>query len=214
LTVPRLPASVSEDTVDQAVQRLRWAHAIVYPTETLYGLGVDATSLGALERLADLKGGDRDKPVSVLVASRAMLDDFVADVPAVAERLIEKFWPGALTIALTARSTVPARLTAGTGTIGARVSSHPVAQAIVTALGRPLTATSANPGGAPPPGEVATARGYFSERVAVYVDAGPAAGSPASTVLDCSTPTPRLVRAGAIPLEAIEAAAGMRVRRE
>jgi L-threonylcarbamoyladenylate synthase len=200
--------------VDDAVQRLRWAHAIVYPTETLYGLGVDATSLAALERLADLKGGDRDKPVSVLVASRGMLDDLVSDVPTFAERLIEKFWPGALTLTFAARPRVPERLTAGTGTIGARISSHPLAQAIVAALGRPITATSANPGGSPPPRDVATARGYFAERVAAYVDAGATAGGPPSTVLDCSTEMPRLVRAGAIPIEAIEVAAGMRVRRE
>src|SRR5690242_3630241 len=120
--------------IDDAVQRLRWGHAIVYPTETLYGLGVDATSLGGLARLADLKGGDRDKPVSVLVGSRRMLDDLVEHVPDVADRLIEKFWPGALTIAFAARGSVPSVLTAGTGTIGARISSHPIAQAIVAAL--------------------------------------------------------------------------------
>lgn len=200
--------------IDAAVQSVRWAHAIVYPTETLYGLGVDATSVAGLARLADLKGGDRDKPVSVLVSSREMLESLVAEVPTAAERLIERFWPGALTIAFAARPELSSRLTAGTGTIGARISSHPVAQAIVAKLGRPLTATSANPGGSPPPAAIDVARGYFAERVATYVDAGPTAGGPPSTVVDCSTATPRLVRVGAIPLEAIEAAAGMRVRRE
>jgi L-threonylcarbamoyladenylate synthase len=152
--------------------------------------------------------------VSVLVASRAMLDEIAASIPSVAERLVAAFWPGPLTIALPARSGLPARLTAASGTIAARISSHPIAQKIVSALGRPLTATSANPGGSPPAGEVGEARAYFGARVDVYVDGGPSTPGPASSVVDCSVTPPRLVREGAIALDRIEAAAGMRLRRE
>lgn len=202
------------DDVERAVAALERGRLIVYPTETLYGLGADATLSEAVDRLADLKGRDRDKPVSVLVASRAMLDAVASAVSPVAERLIAAFWPGPLTIALQAEARVLHRLTGGSGTIAARISSHPIARAIVATLGRPLTATSANPGGSRAAGDIAAARAYFGSRVDVYVDGGPSAPGPASTVVDCSAAVPRLVREGAIPLDRIEAAAGMRVRRE
>jgi L-threonylcarbamoyladenylate synthase len=202
------------DDVERAVAALERGGLIVFPTETLYGLGADATRTETVDRLGDLKGRDRDKPVSVLVASRAMLDEIAASIPSVAERLVAAFWPGPLTIALPARSGLPARLTAGSGTIAARISSHPIAQKIVSALGRPLTATSANPGGSPPAGAIAAARAYFGARVDVYVDGGPSAPGPASSVVDCSVTPPRLIREGAIALDCIEAAAGMRLRRE
>ena len=202
------------DDVERAVAALEQGGVIVYPTETLYGLGVDASRAQAVDHLLDLKERDRDKPISVLVASRAMLDDVASSVSAVAERLIAAFWPGPLTIALPARSAVLPPLTAGSGTIAARVSSHPIAQAIVTGLGRPLTATSANPGGSPPARNTAAARAYFGSHVDLYVDAGSSAHGLASTVVDCSASVPRLVREGAVALGALEAAAGMRLRRE
>jgi len=202
------------DDVERAVAALERGGLIVYPTETLYGLGADASSSEAVDHLADLKGRDGDKPVSVLVASRPMLDEIASTIPPIAERLAAAFWPGPLTIVFPAKSGLSARLTAGSGTIAARVSSHAIAQRIVTALGRPLTATSANPGGSPPAREVAAARAYFGGRVEVYVDGGPTAAGPASTVVDCSVTPPRLVREGAIAIGRIEAAAGMRLRRE
>jgi L-threonylcarbamoyladenylate synthase len=202
------------DDVERAVAALERGGLIVYPTETLYGLGADAICPESVDRLGDLKGRDRDKPVSVLVASCAMLGEIAASIPFVAERLVAAFWPGPLTIALPARSGLPTRLTAGSGTIAARISSHPIAQQIVSALGRPLTATSANPGGSPPAAEVGAARAYFGACVDVYVDGGPSAAGPASSVVDCSVTPPRLVREGAIALDRIEAAAGMRLRRE
>jgi L-threonylcarbamoyladenylate synthase len=202
------------DDVERAVAALERGGLIVYPTETLYGLGADATRTETVDRLSELKGRDRDKPVSVLVASRAMLDDIATSIPPVAERLVAAFWPGPLTIALPAKSGLPARLTAGTGTIAARISSHPIAQKIVSTLSRPLTATSANPGGSSPADQVGAARAYFGARVDVYVDGGPSAPGPASTVVDCSVMPPRLVREGSIALERLEAVAGMRLRRE
>jgi L-threonylcarbamoyladenylate synthase len=202
------------DDVERAVAALERGGVVVYPTETLYGLGVDADAETALARLGALKGRDRDKPVSVLVASRAMLDEIVAAVAGVAERLMEGFWPGALTITFPARPHLSSALTGRAGTIAARISSEPIAQAIVGRLGRPLTATSANPGGAPAAADIAAARAYFGTSVDVYVHGGRTLGGPGTTVIDCSTDVPRLVREGAIPLAAIEAVARMRLRRE
>lgn len=198
--------------IERAVAALRQGGVIVYPTETLYGLGVDATNESALERLAALKGRDRGKPVSVLVASRAMLDQIVETVPAVAERLMNEFWPGALTLAFAARAGLSPVLTGGGVTIAARISSHPIARALVERLGRPVTSTSANPGGSPPAVEVTQARAYFADAVDVYVDGDRTPGGPGSTVVDCTADEFVVVREGAIPAARIAAVARVRLR--
>jgi L-threonylcarbamoyladenylate synthase len=142
-----------------------------------------------------LKGRDRGKPISVLVASRAMLDEIVDAVTAVAERLIERFWPGALTLAFAAKPHASSALSGGGRTIAARISSEPIAQAIVERLRRPLTATSANPGGAPAAVDVAAARVFV--RASMFVDGG-APWRRWLDGIDCSTDVPRLIREGAV----------------
>jgi L-threonylcarbamoyladenylate synthase len=194
---------VSDDDVLHAVNLLRNGGAVVYPTETLYGLGVDALNESALVRLADLKVRDAHKPISVLVSDDRMLHGLVETIPPKARVLIERFWPGPLTMVFAARPELPAALTAGSGSIGARISSHPTAQALVTALGRPLTSPSANPAGQPPPKRIEDARAYFGGRVECYLDAGPLPGEPASTVVDVRGDL-RLVRPGAIDFEILQ----------
>ena len=193
------------DGVRAAARCLAAGGLVVYPTETLYGLGVDATNAAAVERLVAVKGREAGKPIAVLVADGAMAATVVAAVPAAAATLMSRFWPGPLTIVLEAAPTLPAPLTAGTGTIGLRVSSHPVAAAIVRELGRPVTTPSANPAGERPPVCVADAAAYFGDRVDLYLDAGPVPGEPASTVIDARGPL-RVLRAGAIDAAAIETA--------
>ena len=202
------------DDLERAVAALERGGTIVYPTETVYGLGADATSENALQRLAALKQRERGKPIAVLVSSREMLEQIVAAVPAAAARLIDEFWPGPLTLAFLAKGGVSAVLTGGSGTVAARISSHPIAQALVERLGKPLTSPSANPAGAPPTREIEAARAYFGAAIDAYIDGGAVPGGPASTVVDCSTASPRLVREGRISAAAIEAVAEMRLRRE
>jgi len=202
------------DDLERALFALERGGTIVYPTETVYGLGADATSENALQRLAALKERERGKPIAVLVSSREMLEQIVAAVPVAAARLIDEFWPGPLTLAFPAKGGVSAVLTGGSGTVAARISSHPIAQALVERLGKPLTSPSANPAGAPPPLEIETARAYFGAAVDTYLDGGALPGGSASTVVDCSTESPRLVREGRISAAAIEAVAEMRLRRE
>ena len=201
------------DEIERAHAALEAAGTVVYPTETLYGLGVDATSGPALERLAALKEREVGKPIAVLVDSRSMLEQIVSEVSPVAELLIDHFWPGPLTLALPARVGISDVLTGGGGTVAARISAHPLAQALVTRLRRPLTSPSANPAGAPPPRDLAAARAYFGDRVGAYVDGGVLPAGAASTVVDCAG-IPRLVREGRISADAIEAVAGMRLSRE
>ena len=189
-----------ESDVARAIAALRAGGIVVYPTETLYGLGCDATDESALRRLAALKGRDAAKPISVLVASRARLDDVAAKPSAEAERLMDAFWPGPLTIVFRARPELSPVLTGGHETIGARVSPHPVARALAEGLDRPLTATSANPGGEPPPSTAGAARDYFGDAVDAYVDAGATPGGAASTVVDCSGAAPVVLREGAVSI--------------
>jgi L-threonylcarbamoyladenylate synthase len=132
-----------------------------------------------------------------------MLGAVVSRVPARAVKLIARCWPGPLTLVLPARRDLPPELTGGSGRIGVRVSSHATAQALVTALGEPITTTSANPGGDAPALDVATARAYFATRVAAYVDGGTLAGGLGSTVLLVADDEVRVIRRGAVAVDEI-----------
>jgi len=134
-------AHAFEEEITFAVAALGRGEIVAYPTETFYGLGVDALDELALARLRALKGRD-GKAISVLVDGPAMLDSICSTVPPLAAKLMRRYWPGALTIALPARKNVPSALVDG-GFVAVRQSSHPTAQALVAGLGRPLTTTSA-----------------------------------------------------------------------
>jgi L-threonylcarbamoyladenylate synthase len=185
--------------IEEAARLLARGGLVVYPTETLYGLGADACNAAALCRLIDVKGREPGKPIAILISDLAMLDQLAAEVPPLAQALMRRFWPGPLTIVLRARDTVSPLLTGGGG-IGVRLSSHPLATALVCALSHPVTAPSANPAGRPAPRLVEQARAYFGERVDYYLDAGPLPGEPASTVVDARAGL-RMLRDGAIAAE-------------
>ena len=191
------PARPEPTTLERAAQALRMARLVAFPTETFYALGAAALDARAVRALFALKDRPESKPVLVLVDSIAMVEA-LAVVTASARNLMIRHWPGALTLVLPARDVVPAEVTAGTRTIGVRLSSHPVAQGLVQALGGPVTAPSANPSGAPPPTSVATVLGYFPDALDLVLDGGPTIGGPASTVLDLTLDPPRLIREGAV----------------
>lgn len=195
-------SSSSASAVDAAATVLAAGGIVVYPTETLYGLGADATNEAALQRLVELKGREAGKPILVLVGGEEMLEDVVEDISEAATDLMRRFWPGPLTIVLRARPSVSRVLTGGGDGIGVRVSSHPVATALVRALGRPVTAPSANPAGQRPPTHCDEARAYFGRRVDYYVDCGVLPGEPASTVVDARGSL-RVIRDGAVPAHLI-----------
>ncbi|HZP42232.1 MAG TPA: L-threonylcarbamoyladenylate synthase [Candidatus Binatia bacterium] len=178
---------------------------VVFPTETVYGLGADALAPAAVARLVEVRGRDEGKPILVLVRDLAMAASVAREVPAAARRLAARFWPGPLTLVLPARDDLAPPLTAGTGTIGVRVSSHPVAAALVAGLGRPVTAPSANPPGAPPPRRLDEARAWFGARVDAWVDGGTLPGG-ASTVAVADDRGVRVLRPGSIAEPALRAA--------
>ncbi len=170
---------------------------VVYPTETLYALGVDAQNPAALQRLVEVKVRELGKPIAVLISDTAMLRDLAAEIPPDAETLMRRFWPGPLTLVLRARPSVSSVLTGGGAGIGVRLSSHPIAMSLVRALGRPATAPSANPAGMRAPTTIDEARAYFGARVDAYVDGGRLPGEPASTVVDVRAKL-KVIREGAV----------------
>lgn len=191
-----------------AIAALQRGDVIVFPTETLYGLGADALNPAAVEKVFQLKGRDLNSPFPVLVADQAMLGRLVASVPKLAKDLMDNFWPGPLTIVLPARPGIPRPLVSQTGGIGVRISSQPIAGQLVRLLAHPLTATSANPSGKEPARTVAEAGNYFSATVEVFIDGGPLTSQRGSTVIEVSGDSIKMIREGEISTAELERVVG------
>jgi L-threonylcarbamoyladenylate synthase len=198
--VVAVESSTSETAVRAAATVLRQGGLVAFPTETFYGLGADALAPVAVRRILEVKGRPEGKPLLVLVDSLAMVESLALEVPARARALIAAHWPGPLTLVLRARPHVPAGVTAGSGTVGVRLSAHPIARALVRALGRPVTAPSANPTDAAPPTTADRVLDYFQGRIELVLDGGATTGGEPSTVLDVTLDPPRVIRAGAVRL--------------
>ena len=185
-------------TLEAAARALRAGKLVAFPTETFYGLGAHALDEAAVRRVFQAKGRPADKPLLVLVDSVSMGGRVARDVPARALRLMDRYWPGPLTLVLAAHPDLPVALTAGTGTIGVRLSGHPIARAIVTALRAPITAPSANPHGAPSPRTADEVEAGLGGLIELLVDGGPTPGGPPSTLLDLTRTPAVILRAGAV----------------
>ena len=208
---PTTVAIVNADAgaIGRAAALLRAGRLVAFPTETVYGLGADATSDAAVRAIYAAKGRPADNPVIAHVADAdAARREAAFDHRA--ERLAERFWPGPLTLVLPRRRDSRLSPVAGAGlaTVALRVPAHPVALALMRAVGRPVAAPSANPSGRLSPTTARHVADGLGGRVAMILDAGPCPLGLESTVVDLSGPTPRLLRPGGAPSEAIEAAIG------
>ena len=190
-------AHAFEEEIVFAVAALRRGEILAYPTETFYGLGVDALDELALARLRLLKGRG-EKAISVLVEGPDMLERLCADIPPRAAALMRRHWPGALTIAVPAAPDAPAALVSE-GYIAVRQSSHPTARALVSRFGRPLTATSANRAGEPPATTAEAVEETFEGRCRV-LHGGTTPGGPASTLVRVRGDRVEILRQGAVEL--------------
>lgn len=195
-----------ERRVKAAAEVLRRGGIVVYPTETLYGLGALADDGPALERLARAKLRPEGKPLPLIAADRAQVER-VAVLEGAAARVADRLWPGPLTLVLPARAGVHPAITAGGGTVGIRIAGSPVARALAAGAGGPLVSTSANPSGGRPPTRVEELDPALVAAVDHVLDGGPAPGGAPSTVVVVDAGGVRVVRAGAVPLEAILRAA-------
>ncbi|MCJ7495765.1 MAG: L-threonylcarbamoyladenylate synthase [Deltaproteobacteria bacterium] len=187
--------------IKQASQLILQGGVVAFPTETFYGLGADAGDVVALQKVFQIKGREENKPLLLLVAGRTWVQDLVKKISPAAEALIERFWPGPLTLVFEASAHLPPILTANTGKVGLRVSSHPVTQALVQAVGRAVTGTSANLSGQASPSLAAQVSQALGRKVDAILDGGKTAGGLGSTVLDVSAVLPKIIRQGAISQE-------------
>ena len=177
---------------------------IAYPTETFYGLGADATNEKAISKIFAIKGRDFQNPIALIIGRTDDVLPFVQDVPQLAQKLMAAFWPGALTIVFSATDIVSPLLTAGSGKIGLRVSSHPGAGGIVQILKRPLTATSANLSGAPECVNASEVALQLGDKIDAIIDLGTTPGAKGSTIIDVTSNPPTILREGTISRKTIE----------
>ncbi len=176
---------------------VRRGDLVVFPTDTVYGVGTDAFHAPGIEKLLAAKGRGRDFPLPVLVGSPTTLDGLTYAVPTAARALVEAFWPGGLTVVVKQAPSLAWDLGDAEGKVALRMPLHPVALELLRKTG-PLAVTSANRSGSPVPETADEAEEQLGDQVAVYLDAGPAAEGPPSTIVDASGEVPRLLRIGAI----------------
>ncbi len=192
------PDGMSGKTLLRARDVLRSGGLVAYPTESFYGLGADARNEAAVRRLVRVKKRDPGRPVLILIPSQASLERYVRRIPSVAARLVDAFWPGGLTLVFEAGEGISPLLTGGSGRIGIRFSSHPVATALAQALDAPVTGTSANLSGAPPCRSAEAVIRSLGNGVSLVIDGGLTPGEAASTVLDVTVDPPVILRQGMI----------------
>lgn len=186
---------------------LRKGGIAVYPTETFYGLGALAVDAGALARLVAAKLRPEGKPLPLVAADREMAFSAWREVPGAARVLADRFWPGPLTLVAPAAAGLPAEV-AGAGTVGVRVPGSAVARELSRQAGGLLVSTSANPSGGPPPARVDALDPGLLSRVDAVLDGGSTPGGLPSTVVELADGGARLVRAGAVPWDDVEACLG------
>jgi L-threonylcarbamoyladenylate synthase len=195
----------SPEARERAAAHVAGGGLVAFRTDTFYGLGADPFNLEALERINALKGRD-GKPILVLFSDAGGLTRLVAGFQTrCSEALAISLWPGALTLVMAARPEAPELLTAYTGTVGVRLPDDEAVREFVRACGGLLTATSANPAGRPPARTAEEAARYFPEGSVLVIDGGPALSEQPSTVVDVTSPTPRLIREGVVTREVLEA---------
>lgn len=194
------PLHPQESIVKEAAGVLLKGGLVAFPTETFYGLGANALDPAAVRRIFEVKGRSESKPLLVLVDSVRMAESLVKEIPAAALALVARYWPGPLTLVFRAASRLPEELTAGTGTIGIRMSGHPVAFELVRAAGVPITAPSANLSGEEPPVTAVDVDRTLRDKIDLILDGGPTTGGLPSTILDVTVTPAKVIRQGALEL--------------
>lgn len=203
----RYPTSTDEEreaAIGAATQALRAGEVAVIPTDTVYGVAADAFDPAAVRKLLAAKGRGREMPPPVLVNAPATVDALAVDIPDWARALFVEFWPGALTVVLRQQASLQWDLGETRGTVAVRVPDHPLTLEILARTG-PLAVSSANKTGRPAALDATAAEEMLGQDVSAIVDAGHVPGGEASTILDATAAEPRLLRLGALSVEAIDA---------
>ncbi len=207
VTSERFPSGTEEEreaAVEAASLAIQRGELVVIPTDTVYGIGADAFDPVAVRGLLDAKGRGRNMPPPVLIHSATTLDALAVKVPGYARALVTEFWPGPLTLVCHQQSSLQWDLGDSRGTVAVRMPDHEVALAVLERTG-PLAVSSANKTGQPAATDADQAVEMLGEDVAVVIDAGSSPGGEASTIIDLTGPRPRVLRLGALGLDALNA---------
>ena len=191
-----------------AIEALRGGGIVALPTDTVYGIAVALDARDGIPRLFAAKSRPPDRSIALLVADRAQAET-LGELGATARELADAFWPGGLTLVVPRRDGIalPRELTSDARTVGLRVPDHAAPRALAAAVG-PLPTTSANRSGEPEARDADAIESVLGDAIDLILDGGHAPGGPASTVVDCTGPRPRVLRVGAVSLEAIWAVVG------
>jgi L-threonylcarbamoyladenylate synthase len=199
------PEDPSSEIISDAAEIIKKGGVIAFPTRCLYGLGADALNTTTVDRVFAIKQRPVQKPILVLINSAMQLERLVKNVSTAAACLMEHFWPGRITLVFEAGETVPVNLTARTGKIGIRIPANAVASALVKAVQRPITGTSANLSGSPGCYRIADLEPQVARQLDLILDAGTLKGGKGSTVVDVTGAIPRILREGEVSEQEIKA---------
>ena len=194
--------------IEEAVETLRAGNLVAFPTETVYGLGANASDPAAVRKIFDLKGRPPDHPVIVHLDNPRYLHRWVSEMPASAQLLADAFWPGPLTLILPKADNVNDIVTGGQSSIGIRVPSHPMAQQLLTAFGGGIAAPSANRYGRLSPTRPEHVKEEFGDALEMILDGGESLIGLESTIVSCLNNEPRLLRPGSITRSQLEKVVG------
>ncbi|HEX5735743.1 MAG TPA: L-threonylcarbamoyladenylate synthase [Blastocatellia bacterium] len=202
------PARIDSRAIEQAARIIRGGGLVAFPTETVYGLGADATSERAVQRIFEAKRRPADNPLIAHVSDREMLDRVASGIGTTAERLIERFWPGPLTIVLKRKPILAESVSAGLDTVAVRMPDNRVALELIQGAGVPLAAPSANRSGRPSPTTAEHVLRDLEGRVDMIIDGGATNIGIESTVIDMTVDPPVILRPGWITRELLIEALG------
>ncbi|WP_102026418.1 L-threonylcarbamoyladenylate synthase [Salirhabdus sp. Marseille-P4669] len=198
----------NNSAIQQAAEAIQHKHTVAFPTETVYGLGADATSEEAVDKIFKAKGRPSDNPLIVHIGEQKQVEQIVSQIPEKAVKLMDAFWPGPLTIILKSNGACAENVTAGLDSVGVRFPDHPVAIALLKASGKPVAAPSANQSGRPSPTTAEHVLDDLSGKIYGVLDGGPTGVGVESTVVDCTGDLPVILRPGGVTKEEMEQVVG------
>jgi len=200
----KLDENNTKDILSLAVELLQNGGIIAYPTETFYGIGAKFDSDDALKKIYGIKQRPQDKAMPLIIGERDLLPVIAVGVSITASALMDKFWPGPLTLIIPARENVSEYITAGTYTVAVRIPGESFALRLAQTAHFPITATSANLSGLPPARDIKTVLRYFGDRIDLIIDAGPTPGGLPSTIVDARGSALKILREGVIVRKILE----------
>lgn len=196
--------NINKRLLNKAVKTIRAGSVVAFPTETVYGLGVNGLDESAVRKIYKAKGRPSDNPLILHISDRQQLIPLVSNLPKIASKLIDRFWPGPLTIVLKKSEIVPDIITGGLDTVAIRMPKHPIALELISQSGFPIAAPSANISGKPSPTKAEHVIQDMKGKIPLIIDGGRTGVGLESTVLDLSTRIPRILRPGGITLEDLQ----------